>query len=316
MKALNFDKKLEIVELKVPTRVPGTSLVKVRLAGICNTDIEITRGYMSFSGILGHEFVGEVIESDREELVNKRVVCEINIPCKHCDMCKAGLQKHCRNIRTVGINGYPGVFADYAVLPDENLHLVPDGILDESAVFAEPLAAALHVQETIDFSGNPRVCVLGDGKLGLLISLALSANGVEHFVLGKHPERLAIAHKAGGIPINPDEVERYDRTFDIAVEATGNPAGFKLASHMVRPQGTIVLKSTYSGGAVFDFSPVVVRELRVLGSRCGPFDKAIALLDSGKLDLSSIIDGVYALGAALETFDKAKGSLKILLKAG
>ncbi|HNS35537.1 alcohol dehydrogenase [Mesotoga sp. Brook.08.YT.4.2.5.1] len=315
MKALIFDETLRLREVPIPERQPGTSLVRVNLAGICNTDIEITKGYMNFRGILGHEFLGTVVESDTSFLVGKRVASEISIPCKKCDLCDMGLFKHCRNTRTIGIADYAGTMAEYAVLPDENLHTIPEKVSDRKAVFVEPLAAAAHVLESVDFSSTDRVCLIGDGKLGMLISMVLSASGVDHVLVGKHSERMKLLgdnNRASFVSVN--EADSYDRDFDVVVEATGNPYGLASALKVVRPQGKIVLKSTYEGTPEVDITSVAVREIHLIGSRCGPFDKAISFLESGLVDPTTLIAKTFSIDESLEAFEAARRSLKIIIR--
>lgn len=315
MKALVFDGSLRLLEVPIPARRPGTSLVKVNFAGICNTDLEITRGYMDYHGILGHELLGTVVESDSAILSGKRVTTEINIPCKTCDLCKQGLFKHCRNIRTVGITDYPGVFAEYAVLPDENLHVIPESVSSLKAVFTEPLAAAAQVFESVTLSPDQRVCVIGDGKLGLLISMVLSAKGIKHRLVGKHHERIRLlGSSSGALFLSIDEAEVYDRHFDTVIEATGNSSGLAQALRIVRPQGRIVLKSTYQGLPSFDVTSVVVREIELIGSRCGPFDKAISMLEEGLVDPTTLIEKTFHIDESLKAFDEAKKSLKVIIR--
>jgi threonine dehydrogenase-like Zn-dependent dehydrogenase len=314
MKALIFDRELRLEEVPFPTRLPGTSLVKVNLAGICNTDIEITKGYMNFHGILGHELLGTVIESDSNSLSGKRVTTEINVPCKTCDLCQKGLFKHCRNIRTVGIADYPGVFAEYAVLPDENLHEIPESVSDEKAVFIEPLAAAVNALESADFLRDDKVCLIGDGKLGLLISMVLSANGIKHQLIGKHKERLEFLETGKVSFTGIEDAKTIDRYFDIVIEATGNPGGLAQALSIVRPKGRIVLKSTYEGFPSVDMTRVVVREIELVGSRCGPFDKAVSLLERGLVDPTPLIAKTFHISRAYEAFEAARTSLKVILR--
>jgi len=315
MKALVFDGNLKLLDVPLPVRRPGTSLVKVNLAGICNTDLEITRGYMDYHGILGHELLGTVIESESAILSGKRVTTEINIPCKTCDLCKQGLFKHCRNIKTVGISGYPGVFAEYAVLPDESLHVIPETVSSLKAVFTEPLAAAAQVFESVELSPDQRVCLIGDGKLGLLISMVLSAKGIIHRLVGKHPERIGLlGNSSGALFLSIDEAEAYDRHFDIVIEATGNPLGLAQALRVVRPQGKVVLKSTYQGKPSFDVTSVVVREIELIGSRCGPFEKAISMLEEGTVDPTTLIENIFHIDESLKAFEAAKKSLKVIIR--
>ncbi|AKI97371.1 MDR/zinc-dependent alcohol dehydrogenase-like family protein [Kosmotoga pacifica] len=313
MKALYFDGQLRFTEIPEPKLRENEALIRVRYAGICNTDLEIFKGYMGFNGVPGHEFVGEVVEAPDKGLIGKRVVGEINIACGKCDMCLSGHRKHCRNIRTLGINNWDGAFAEYLKLPIENLHPVPNSIDDIEAVFVEPLAAAVQVLEQVNFRPTDRVAVVGDGKLGLLISLVLKARNIDHILIGKHPSRAKDIVK--GIPLAfPDRIQELSGQIDIAVEATGNSQGFALAVNIVKPTGTIVLKSTYASGSTFDFSPVVVKELNVIGSRCGSFKPAIGFLEKKLVPVKSMVSAVYPFEEAIDAFSATPGALKVLLR--
>lgn len=304
-------------DVPAPVRGEGEALVRVRLAGICNTDLEITRGYLGYTGILGHEFVGTVEDADDPRLLGKRVVGEINVPCWECPMCRMGYPRHCERIRTMGMRAWPGCFADYTVLPCENLHPVPGSVSDQEAVFTEPLAAAVEVLEQVHIRQSDSVVVLGDGKLGLLVAQVVHASGHPVVLVGRHEEKLEIARKAGvetalsGSPVLPPRA-------DVVVECTGSPSGLAEAVALVRPRGTIVLKSTFHGEAPLNLSPVVVNEVTCVGSRCGPFPPAMRLLEERKIDTASLIDGVFPAARAIEAFEQAgrRGSLKVLLDFG
>jgi len=312
---LVYDGKLSLVE-DYPTPVPPSSevLVRVTLAGICNTDIEITRGYMGFTGVLGHEFVGVVEECADESLVGKRVVGEINCYCGECDYCHQGLVTHCPNRTTLGISGRDGAFADRLTLPKRNLHIVPDALSDEEAVFTEPLAAALEILEQVHVKPTDRTVVLGDGKLGLLVAQALSLTGCDLVAVGKHAEKLAILKRRG---IETRLVgKKLDLKADIVVDCTGNPSGFQMAKELARPRGIIVVKSTFHGAFQIALTPMVVDEVTIVGSRCGPFAAALRLLEQGLVEVRPLISAIYPLDEGLAAFERAKarGTLKVLIR--
>lgn len=319
MLAVVFDGRRLLVrdDVPAPARRQGESLVRVRLAGICNTDLEITRGYLGYVGILGHEFVGTVADADDPDLVGKRVVGEINVACWECPMCRMGYPRHCERIRTMGMRAWPGCFADYAVLPRENLHLVPESVGDLDAVFIEPLAAAVEVLEQVHIRRSDRVVVLGDGKLGLLVAQVVHASGHQVTLVGRHEEKLAIAREAG-IETALSGSAASSRRADVVVECTGSPSGLAEAAALVRPRGTIVLKSTFHAEAPLNLSPVVVNEVTCVGSRCGPFPPAMRLLQERKIDTASLIGAVFPAARAVEAFEQAgtRGSLKVLLDFG
>lgn len=312
MKALVFNKEdLRLLDVKIPKLKKDHALVKILLAGICNTDLEILKGYMNFTGILGHEFVG-IVEQGPENLVGKRVVGEINIPCAQCDLCVQGLHRHCRNMKVLGIRNYDGVFAEYALLPLKNLHVIPEKIENERAVFTEPLAAAFRILEQINISNSQKIAVLGDGKLGLLVSKALNFSKVDHVLFGKHEEKLSLARKWTTTEFSHN-FEKYDRYFDIVIEATGRKFGIEQALFLVKPEGTIVLKTTIAERVDLDLSLIAVNEVKIIGSRCGPFPKAISALENG-LEVRDLIHGDFELSNYREAFDIAsKGSLKVIL---
>ena len=299
-----------------PVPPPGEALVRVRLAGICNTDLEIVRGYMGFRGVLGHEFVGTVEEAEDRSLIGQRVVGEINAYCGECSTCRAGRPTHCPHRTTLGIWGRDGVFAEYLTLPVRNLHKVPDTISDEEAVFTEPLAAALEILEQVHLRPTDRVVVLGDGKLGLLVAQALALMGCDLLAVGRHREKLAILARRG-IP-TALESEAEGLAADVVVECTGRPEGFAAARRILRPRGTLVLKSTYHGRVEADLTGLVVDEITLVGSRCGPFPPALRMLQRGLVDVRSLISAVYPLAQGVEAFARAAepGVLKVLLRVG
>lgn len=296
----------------VPEVPAGEALIRVLCAGICSTDLELVRGYYPFGGILGHEFVGRV-EQGPAELLNQRVVGEINAVCGDCNMCRSGLRLHCERRTVLGIVDRNGAFAEYLTLPVENLHAVPDSLSSSSALFVEPLAAALRIQGQVSIGATDRVLVVGDGRLGQLIASSLALVGCDLRVVGRHRRKLDLL-RAQGIAATDDPPP--PGAFDIAVECTGNSSGFALARRALRPQGVLLLKSTYASDLALDASAIVVDELTLVGSRCGPFEPALRLLTEGSVDVASLIDGRYALEEGLEAFDHAArpGTLKILFE--
>jgi threonine dehydrogenase-like Zn-dependent dehydrogenase len=300
-------------DLPKPTPTAGEALVKVLRAGICNTDLELMRGYYPYQGVLGHEFVG-VVEQGPTALLNQRVVGSINAACGRCEYCDRGIPSHCANRTVLGIVNRNGAFADYLCLPVANLHPIPDTIPTDAATFVEPIAAALEIQEQIKITPNDRVLVVGDGKLGQLVAQTIALTGCELLAIGRHAEKLANL-KARGIQTG-FTADVQPRSFDIAVECTGNPAGFATALKSLRPRGKLVLKSTYAGKLSLDASAIVVDEITLLGSRCGPFAPAIELLAQQQIDVMPLIQGRYALADGLAAFEHAqqKGVMKILLE--
>ena len=293
-----------------PVPGPGEALIRVRLAGICATDLELLRGYKGFRGVLGHEFVGAVVACADEAWIGRRVVGEINVGCGECGFCRGNIPTQCPARTVIGILGRDGAFAEYLTLPLVNLHPVPDSMPDNVAVFTEPLAAALQVSNLVHIRPDDRVGVVGDGKLGLLVAQALAATGAEVTVIGRHPEKLA---RAAGWGLRTG---RPDSKLDLVVECTGAPGGLDTALELVRPRGTIVLKSTYHGSAPVDMTQVVVDEIRLVGSRCGPFPPALWLLESGRVDVLSLIEACYPLAEGLTALKRAgrRGALKVLIQ--
>lgn len=316
MKALVFDGKVTLKEIPRPEPSAGEALVRVRMAGICRTDIEISRGYMDFRGVLGHEFVGVVEESSRAELKGTRVVGEINAGCGQCSLCEQGLARHCAHRTVLGIQGRDGAMAEYLCLPDANLLKVPDSLSDEQAVFAEPLAAALEILEQVKIKPAQRILVLGDGKLGLLVSLVLRLTGCDLLLVGKHLEKLEIFARAGGSVLLLEDLLRNEDRFDVVVEASGNPSGWDMAVQRVKPRGTLVLKSTYHGSLAFNPAPLVINEVSVVGSRCGLFAPALRIMAQGLVDPTPLISDIFSLEQADRAFERAlKGvAIKVLMK--
>lgn len=318
MKAIIFDETLKLVnDYQKPVPKKGEALIKITMAGICNTDYEITKGYMGYKGILGHEFVGIVVEinDDDKFLLNKRVVGEINCGCNNCEWCYQGLQRHCPNRQTLGIWQKDGCFAEYLTMPLTNLLEVPENVTDEQAVFVEPLAAGLEILEQLHVQPIQKVVILGDGKLGLTTSLALNASNLDVLLVGKHQNKLDIA-KAQGVNVKLLSDLEIKKEWDFVVEATGSISGFETALNLTKPRGTLVLKSTVAASKEFNLAPIVIDEIRVQGSRCGQFAPALRLLASGKIDFSPLVSGIYPVDKAMEAFEKNKenGTLKVLVK--
>ncbi|MEM9193352.1 MAG: alcohol dehydrogenase catalytic domain-containing protein [Myxococcota bacterium] len=318
MKAVRCATGLEVEEIDPPSPGPGEALIRVELAGICNTDLEIVRGYMSFEGTLGHEFVGVVEEAPDSELVGARVVGEINLACQRCSLCAMNLGRHCPNRTVLGILGKDGCFASHVTMPTANLHQVPEGLASETAVFAEPLAAAFEILEQVDIHSGQRIAVLGDGKLGLLAAMALLPHA-SVLVVGKHARKLAIAAAAGAdTMLLSDFADANDHTrgFDVVVEATGSAAGLGLAIDRLRPRGTLVLKSTVAEQPTVDTAQIVIHELQVVGSRCGLFPPALSALAEHRVDPTPLLAETFALDDAVAAFERAAapGVLKVLLR--
>lgn len=316
MKALSFDGNLRYVpDYPAPVPGKGEALVRVKMAGICSTDLEILKGYMSFSGIPGHEFTGVVEACGDPGLIGKRVVGEINCPCGECGMCRRGLGNHCTSRTVLGIQGRDGAFAEYLTLPQENLHLLPDSLSDEQGVFVEPVAAAFEILEQTEIDPEERLVVVGDGRLGMLAAQVLRSSGAAPTVIGHHPENLAILQKMG-IDALPEKDAAGLEGADIVVDCSGSPSGFERCRRLVRPGGRIVLKSTSASKTEINFPSLVVDEITLIGSRCGPFEPAIWALAGRNVDVSSMIQVVYPLDQGLEALEKAShpGILKVLLK--
>jgi threonine dehydrogenase-like Zn-dependent dehydrogenase len=308
-------------DIPVPEPVSGEAVVRVLQAGVCNTDLELRRGYYPYNGVLGHEFVG-IVTSGPAALEGERVVGEINAVCGGCPACLQGRPTHCENRTVLGIVNRNGAFAEYLTLPLENLHVVPGNVTNDEAVFAEPLAAALEIQEQIEVAPGSRVLVVGDGKLGQLVARTLALVGCELLVVGRHEGKLERLEEFG-IPTrhngSMDGAQREDLAgFDIAVECAGNPSGFEIARGALRPRGTLVMKSTYAGALTLDASSIVVDEITLLGSRCGPFAPALRMLERRELAVTDLVDARFPLADALDAFERAeqRGTLKVLLEIG
>ena len=314
MKAICFDGSVAMRDIEQPAARDGEALVRVRVAGVCNTDLEIARGYMGFRGVLGHEMVGEVQEHPDPSWIGRRVAAEINLACGACETCTRGLARHCPNRTVLGIVGKDGCFAEHVTLPVANLHPVPDELPDEAAVFIEPLAAAFEIVEQIHVPPDARVAVLGDGKLGLLCALVLRETGCDLTLVGKHPGKMRHVGELGVRTCAPDALG--SAKIDIIVEATGSPSGLALALAHLRPRGTLVLKSTFHGATALDTAKLVIDELHLVGSRCGPFPPALRALATRRIDPTPLLDQVYPLDEGLRALEHAArpGVLKIALR--
>ncbi len=317
MLALWLENKTPAVrDIAAPTPPPGEALVRVLKAGVCNTDLELTRGYYPYTGVLGHEFVG-VIESEGERR-GQRVVGEINATPPGCDCppCRRGDRTHCERRTVLGIVRRHGAFAEYLTLPFENLHIVPESVSDDEAVFTEPLAAAFEVLEQVRIGPDDRVYVVGDGKLGLLCAQALALTGCQLITIGKHADKLTLLARRGLRTATLAELPA--QRADFVVECTGSPAGFELACSLTRPRGTLIMKSTYADSLTVDMSRLVVDEITVIGSRCGPFERALRALAKREVEVASLIHARYPLRDATAALAHAQrpGVLKVLLEIG
>ena len=301
-------------DLPTPVPDPGEALVRVHLAGICATDLELIRGYSPFTGVLGHEFLGEIAAApDAPQRIGERVVGEINVGCGTCATCLAGRSNHCQQRAVLGIRNRNGTFAPHLTLPLSNLHRVPDAIADESAVFCEPLAAALRIQAQRPIDSGERVLLVGAGRLGLLIALTLAPTDCQLVVVARHPRQRGLLEALQIAWLDEESVA--EQAFDLVIDASGSPGGFELAYRCLRPGGTIVLKSTYAERANLDLSHLVVNEVTLIGSRCGAFEPALELLGRGIADPRPLIDARYPLIEAMDAMERAArpGTLKVLL---
>ncbi len=299
-----------------PEPLPGEALIRVRRAGICNTDLELQQGYKGFEGVPGHEFVGQVeVCAARPELVGRLVVGEINLSCGSCARCRAGMRTHCQQRRVLGILDKDGAFAEYLTLPAENLHLVPGSISEAEAAFVEPLAACFEVLEQVQIRPISAVLVLGDGKLGLLAAQVLRLTGARVTLQGKHEEKLALARGLGIEAVGADE-KPSPAAYDVVIECTGSISGLETARQLVRPRGTVVLKSTVAQKATVDLAPFVVDEITVVGSRCGPFEPALRALAQKRISVAPLLSAAYPLHRGVEAFARAAehGMLKVQLE--
>jgi threonine dehydrogenase-like Zn-dependent dehydrogenase len=300
-------------DLPIPIAKPGEAIVKVLRAGICNTDLELMRGYYPYTGVLGHEFVGVVTEGPAA-LLHQRVVGEINASCGQCEFCQRGVKTHCLDRTVLGIVNRNGAFAEYLSLPTDNLYVVPETVSTEAATFTEPLAAALEILEQVTITAHHRVLVIGDGKLGQLVAQAIATTGCELLAIGRHRDKLQLLENCGISVGFTDLIQ--PRSYDIAIECTGNPEGFAIALDALKARGTLVMKSTYAGNLTIDASRIVVDELQLVGSRCGPFAPALALLAQQKVNVLPMIQARFPLSDGLAAFDRAtvKGTLKVLVE--
>ncbi len=295
-------------------RKANEALIKIRKAGICSTDLELVKGYYPYTGVIGHEFVGDVVEAGDSSWVGQRVVGDINVVCNQCEQCLNGRPTHCENRTVLGIVNRDGTFAEYTQLPIANLHRVPASVSDEMAVFTEPLAAALEIQDQIQIKPTDRVLLVGAGRLGQLIAQTLALTGCDLRVVARHTRQQDLLKARGIRIISEEEIQRW--RWDIVVEATGSPGGFSLARQAVRPRGSMVLKSTYKGEMSVNFSSMVVDEICLIGSRCGPFEPALRLMESKQVDPTVLIADEFKLGDVLKAFERAAeaGVLKVLVE--
>jgi len=315
MRALLFDKELNLSrDYPVPSPGKRESLIRVTHAGICNTDLEILKGYMGFHGIPGHEFVGIVEESSESTLIGKRVVGEINVTCGVCSFCRGHMQNHCKDRSVLGILNKNGAFAEYITLPDRNLHILADSVSDEEAVFVEPLAAAFQILKQVEIRPSSNVCVLGDGKLGILAARVISLKNCTPLLVGNHKEKLALLENNDIRTVLRSDFSENE--FDVVIECTGSSEGVKTALDAVRPEGTIIVKTTVAGERAVDLNRLVVNEITMTGSRCGPFPEAIKAIEERRVETADLITGTFALDEFLEAFKLAsdRGSLKVIFK--
>jgi len=303
-------------DLDEPSRAPGEVQVQVTCAGVCATDLALQRGYMGFRGIPGHEFLGVALDGP---LQGRRVVGDINAACGECSTCRAGRRSHCPHRTVLGIAGRPGAFAERLSLPASNLFPVPDGVADVEAVFAEPLAAALEIPDQLEFRGGERALVIGDGRLGLLCAAVLHHAGLEVTVAGRHPERADLLPPAvsilEGLAESASAGLPVPERWDLVVEASGNPSALGRALELVRPRGRVVLKTTTERPSTLDLAALVVDEIQLIGSRCGPFARALEELARNRLDLSRFVAARYPLSEGRNAFERASdsGVLKVLI---
>jgi threonine dehydrogenase-like Zn-dependent dehydrogenase len=317
MKAIVFDNRLRFIEnYPVPEPEENEALIRISMAGLCNTDIEITKGYGGFKGVLGHEFVGivERINNRDHRLYGKTVVGEINCGCGICEYCKKGLKNHCPYRKVLGIFNKDGAFAEYITLPLDNVHEVSENISDEEAVFTEPLAAAFEITRQIQIKPENKILVMGDGKLGLLISFVLGLSNSNLTLVGKHKKKLKIAEDRDTKTVLLSDLN-IRKDFDIVVDATGSADSFETALKLVKPRGIIVLKSTVAENKEMNLSPVIIDEITVIGSRCGPFEPALDLLSKKLINVRPLITEVFPFSKAKEAFERAmeKDSLKVII---
>lgn len=321
MKALVYDEDLKLVK-DYPNPVLGENevLIKTIMAGICNTDYEITQGYMGYKGVIGHEFVGRVVDVGckvDKNLINKRVVGEINCACEECDMCHKNLQRHCPNRSTLGIYKKNGCFSEYFTLPWQNVIEISSNVDDITATFTEPLAAAMEILEQVHIKPDSKVAILGDGKLGLCISLVFSAMNINYIHIGKHKEKLQITKDLGNKVMMLDEISEKDKkSFDVVIEATGSTGGFNTSASLVKPRGILVLKSTIAAKEGLNLAGIVVDEITIVGSRCGQFKPILKILEKQKINVKPLVSAIYNVDDFEEAFKKnsQKNVIKVLVK--
>jgi alcohol dehydrogenase len=301
----------------VPSRPEGFALLRLLAGGICNTDLELQRGYYGFAGTPGHEFVAEVMEADTPALLGRRVAGEINLACTRCEWCRRGLGRHCPHRTVLGIVNHPGVFAEFFTLPERNLHLLPDDLPTSRAVFLEPLAAACEILDQVSIPCGSPVAVLGDGKLGLLVAMVLNAHGYRVHQYGRHAAKLAITARTG-VQTEIAAATLPTAAYDWVVDATGSPEGLRSAAAITRPRGTLILKSTVHGTVAIDTAPIIVNELTLVGSRCGRFEAALPLLAHHLVPVEELISATFPLDEAPQAFAHAatRGVLKVLFSNG
>ncbi|HET9831639.1 MAG TPA: alcohol dehydrogenase catalytic domain-containing protein [Vicinamibacterales bacterium] len=309
---LDADRLSQRSDYPTPTPRDGEVLVRVTRAGVCETDLQLIKGYMGFRGVLGHEFVGV---AEAGPFKGRRVVGEINCSCGDCPTCHAGRRSHCPNRSVLGILNHDGAFADYIAVPERNLHVVPDSIVDDVAVFTEPVAAAFQIPDQVYIDHDMQVVVLGDGRLGNLCAQVLAGITEHVTVVGKHPEKLAILQGRRDIATKLLKDVEPDRAADLVVDCTGSPTGLPTALTLVRPRGTIVLKTTVAGEQTMAWAPIVIDEVTIVGSRCGPFDRALTAFEAGEIEVLPLISARYDLSRGVEAIEhaRAKPALKVLL---
>ena len=308
--------QISLQDVSAP-RKPDEALIKIRKAGICSTDLELVKGYYPYTGILGHEFVGEVFEAQDDSWIGQRVVGDINVVCNQCEQCLNGRPTHCEHRTVLGIVNRDGTFAEFTTLPVANLHGVPDSVPDEMAVFTEPLAAALEIQDQTNIKPTDRVLLVGAGRLGQLIAQTLALTGCDLRVVARHAHQQNLLKARSIKVISEEDAIAQPWRWDIVVEATGSPSGFALARKAIRPRGTLVMKSTYKGEMSVNFSSIVVDEINIMGSRCGPFEPALRLMESRQVDPTVLIAHEFKLEEAVKALERAAeaGMLKVLVRA-
>lgn len=313
MKALWLENnQISLRDVPLPPK-SNEVLVKIRKGGVCSTDLELVKGYYPYTGILGHEFVGEVVEAEDASWIGQRVVGEINVICNQCEQCLNGRSTHCENRTVLGIVKRDGTLAEFTSLPMTNLHRVPESVPDEMAVFTEPLAAALEIQQQVQIKPTDRVLVIGAGRLGQLIAQTLALTGCDLRVVARHAHQQNLLKGRGIRIIVEEDIQPW--RWDVVVEATGSPSGFSLARRAIRPRGALVLKSTYKGNLDVNFSSIFVDEINIIGSRCGPFEPALRLMETQQVDPTVLIMEEFRLQDGLKAFERAgeTGVLKVLV---